>query len=140
MANHNKNKKKENRIEGSEESISYEYEEDIFDVLSKEEENLNIEMRKESPKKLLEECEKVRANKGIGCIEGLLECINNWSYESVVKYGLYRDTTTNRIEGFFGNLKEMIHHEKTTIKELVTIIKSNAISKMSNSFIIDIPE
>ena len=66
----------------------------------------------ENIKILLEEANNMKINKGIFCLIDLLEHKDNWLPSECIKYGIYHDYTTNRVEGFFGHLKRLTKHNR----------------------------
>ncbi|EDR26555.1 hypothetical protein EDI_001510 [Entamoeba dispar SAW760] len=57
-------------------------------------------------KQLIEEAKGININKGLMCLIDLIQHKENWIPSECIKYGMYRDFTTNRVEGFFGYLKK----------------------------------
>ena len=80
------------------------YETDRADtlILRKEEKQTGEEI-----KILLENAKNLNIKKGILCLMDLVEHKDNWMPSECIKYGIYQDYTTNRVEGFFGHLKRL---------------------------------
>ena len=53
---------------------------------------------------------------------------------------MYRDITTNRVEGFFGHLKNLIKHEQLPLCSLTNNICALANTMFNNISSIDLPE
>ena len=52
---------------------------------------------------------------------------------------MYRDITTNRVEGFFGHLKNMINHERLPLFQLTNNIYALANTMFNNITSVDLP-
>ena len=98
----------EDRTEDSNEQEDNLYETDQMDIPIKIKDN----KISENIKILLEEAKNMKINKGILCLIDLLEHKENWLPSECIKYGIYHDYTTNRVEGFFGHLKRLTKHNR----------------------------
>ena len=57
-----------------------------------------------------------------------------------IEHGLYRNISTNSVEGSFGNLKSKLKHKAVHLYELFETIKEMSIDAMTRSYSIEIPK
>ena len=62
--------------------------------------------------------------KGKKSIQQLLNHKERWVPELTVGLGIYRNTTSNRVEGIFGIIKRLLNHKKCTLVELLNFMES----------------
>ncbi|GAB1220791.1 hypothetical protein ENUP19_0058G0032 [Entamoeba nuttalli] len=74
------------------------------------------------------------------CLIDLIQHKENWIPSECIKYGMYRDFTTNRVEGFFGHLKKIINHNNLPLYLLTDNIYALANTMFSNIIGIDLPD
>ena len=100
----------------------------------------DINVRKNVNESFLEKVKKKKIKKGILCLKDLVEHSKCWIPSECIKYGMYRDFTTNRIEGFFGSLKKLTEHEILSFNELTSKIKTLEISMFNKILSIELPD
>ena len=144
-------KNKENNIEdeieineedNSEESTEEENNEEILeqdksDIINAE---YCTNVVSDNIKQLFESSNNVSIKKGLLCLISLVEQKDNWIPSECIKYGMYRDITTNRVEGFFGHLKNMINHERLPLFQLTNNICALANTMFNNITSIELPD
>ena len=91
-------------------------------------------------KQLLESANNINIKKGILCLIDLIKYRENWIPSECIKSGLYRDITTNRVEGFFGHLKNMINHERLPLFLLTNNIYALANTMFNHIISVDLPD
>lgn len=65
------------------------------------------------------ELKEYKIKDGKKCLMSLYNQIEMWSPDILEPLGLYSYGNTNRVEGLFGIIKRMIHHEKLSIIKLI---------------------
>lgn len=89
---------------------------------------------------LKEEVKKLKSRVGIGCLLQLIRDKDHWTLKKSIEHGLYRNTSTNAIEGFFGNLKVKLGRKSIHLYELIETIEEMALDAMTKSYHIEIPD
>ena len=139
-------KNKGNNIEEQEESeedINEEenneelLEQDTTDIINAEDGNNIIS---DNIKELIESANNLNIKKGLVCLTDLIKEKENWIPSECIKYGMYRDITSNRVEGFFGHLKNLIKHENLPLFLLTNNICALANTMFNNITSVDLPE
>ena len=97
------------------------------------------EGNKETVEKFKEEINGIKDRKGIGCIIQLIKKIDHWCFETCLTLGLYKNTTSNLSEGFFGSLKLRLKRRKVMLKELIDVIKEMCSDEFKNHYTIELP-
>ena len=113
-------------------------EEKSCDIINLTEKDINV--REIDNESLLEKIKKKKIKKGILCLKDLVEHSKCWVPSECIKYGMYRDFTTNRIEGFFGSLKKLTEHEILSFNELTSKIKILEISMFNKILSVELPD
>ena len=98
------------------------------------------EISKKEIESLIKEVGKCHINKGVKCLKNLMERKDSWIRSSCIKYGLYSERSTNRVEGFFGNLKSIIKHKRLLLFQLTSIIQGLSNGRMNNIKTIELNE
>ena len=94
----------------------------------------------EEIKRMLEEAKNLNVKKGIMCLIDLLEHKENWLPSECLKYGIYHDYTTNRVEGFFGHLKRLTKHNRLFYYMLTNHVYALANTMYNNIIGIELPD
>ena len=89
---------------------------------------------------LLERAKDATIKKGILCLKDLVEHKENWLPSECNKYGMYRDFTTNRVEGFFGHLKRLTNNTRLPLYLLTDHICTLANTMFNNMFSVELPD
>ena len=74
------------------------------------------------------------------CIIDLLEHKENWLPSEYIKFGIYHDYTTNRVEGFFGHLKKLTKHNRLFYYMLTDHVYALANTMYNNNIGIELPD
>ena len=136
----NEESKEESEEDGEEDTKEQEddlYESEIIDNQTNLKENNTIS---EEIKKMIEEAKNLNVKKGIMCIIDLIEHKDNWLPSECIKYGIYHDYTTNRVEGFFGHLKKLTKHNRLLYYMLTYHVYALANTMFNNLITIDLPD
>ena len=112
-------------------------EQDRSDIINAEDSRYELS---DNIKELLKKANNVSIKKGLLCLISLIEQRDNWIPSECIKYGMYRDITTNRVEGFFGHLKNMINHERLPLFQLTNNICALANTMFNNITSIELPD
>ena len=113
------------------------YETDQIDTPTNNEEN-NI--TSEEIKIMIEEAKKLNGKEGIFCLIDLLKHKENWLPSECIKYGIYQDYTSNRVEGFFGHLKRLTKHNRLLYYMLTDHVYALANTMYNNIIGIELPD
>ncbi|EDR28521.1 hypothetical protein EDI_194320 [Entamoeba dispar SAW760] len=120
-----------------EENDEHLFEPDTGDVINSADEP---DTSHDNIQQMMEEAKGIHINKGLMCIIDLIEHKENWIPSECIKYGMYRDFTTNRVEGFFGHLKKIIKHSQVPFYLLTDNVYALGNTMFNNIIGIDLPE
>lgn len=91
-------------------------------------------------KEMVNEALKITDKKGVGTLLQLMKEKDRWVLSKYINSGLYRNISTNPVEGWFGSLKQKIKNKSLHLFELMDTIKDMVIDSMTRSYSIDIPK
>ncbi|EMD45936.1 Hypothetical protein EHI5A_214540 [Entamoeba histolytica KU27] len=93
----------DNESNDEEENDDQLFEPDTSDIINSTDRHNTLQ---DNIEQMIEEAKELNINKGLMCLIDLIQHKENWIPSECIKYGMYRDFTTNRVEGFFGHLKK----------------------------------
>ncbi|GAB1222110.1 hypothetical protein ENUP19_0093G0031 [Entamoeba nuttalli] len=113
------------------------FEPDTSDIINSTDRHNTLQ---DNIEQMIEEAKGLNINKGLMCLIDLIQHKENWIPSECIKYGMYRDFTTNRVEGFFGHLKKIINHNNLPLYLLTDNIYALANTMFTNIIGIDLPD
>ncbi|EMS15212.1 hypothetical protein KM1_316100, partial [Entamoeba histolytica HM-3:IMSS] len=85
----------DNESNDEEENDDQLFEPDTSDIINSTDRHNTLQ---DNIEQMIEEAKELNINKGLMCLIDLIQHKENWIPSECIKYGMYRDFTTNRVE------------------------------------------